>query len=825
MGAPYAFDPGFPKTNGQVQKMLIYKGVLYISGTFTTVNGQPRGGFAAIDPISDALLPLVLAPGITPGGNISDFVIVNDVIYAVGGFLAPRNNAAAWDIAGNLLAWNPNLDASGLCINTDGTTIYVGGSFSLVNGAATRKFAAAFDMAAGTVKAWNPDMNNGVSDILISGATVYLTGSFSSANGGGATRHRAAAVDSVTGTVNAFDPDLDSSGLSLELYGGMLYIAGFFNTVNGGAFTRPGLAAFDPVTGAAVAGFNANVGGIAFRVRRLKGVLYLGGIFSIGSAPQLNFAIVSPANGALLTPELNFTGTVQDFAVLGNRTFIGGFMTEFLGTTRRNNIAAYAFGTNTLKSLSITTDQTIEKAILVGGTVYIFGNFTSVAGSNGSFTRHAAAAIDLATSAILPWNPIIVGHVLDAIVVGSSVYMVGLFNSINATGRSHAGAVDTSGNLLPWNPDITVGPGSLVNAITFNGVSFFLGGFFSSLNGGAVLRNCLAIVDSVNGTADPVWDPDVSSSTAGVRAMAFDGTWLYVGGQFTAVGGQPRSGLARVSPVGAGAVDLTWVFDATAGAGVRTITEDGSGNVYVGGFFTDINGTPQDHLAKISSGGVLQPGWANAIGLNGALGWKLFGFSGQIFVSYTADYIQNGALFRPHVFVADQLGNPGAFAPAPDGFLSVWSFSLNFGTQTFIIAGDFDFVGIQEALSLAAFDVPAPPPTGIPQAPNIRFLNRRPQRGRPALTMLRWDQVTRGLDNSQVPVTMYRVYRSSSKNLEDTALIAEISTKDLKGDVDTLFTEEIDGYYKYCVSAVNDAGEGGKSCKNFLPTEQLERLG
>jgi hypothetical protein len=91
--------------------------------------------------------------------------------------------------------------------------------------------------------------------------------------------------------------------------------------------------------------------------------------------------------------------------------------------------------------------------------------------------------------------------------------------------------------------------------------------------------------------------------------------------------------------------------------------------------------------------------------------------------------------------------------------------------------------------------------------------------------MFRWDVVVRDEQNNQTTSTMYRVYRSISKNLEDPTLIAEITTTDLKGDVDTLFVEEIDGYYKYCVSAVNSVGEGGKSCVNFAETQQLERLG
>jgi hypothetical protein len=836
MTLPYLLDPAFPTADGDVYRMIIYKGVLYISGAFSNVGGQPRQGFAAIDPITDALLPFTLASGIAPGEIIKDFVIVNDVIYATGSFVTPKNRAAAWDILGNPLPWNPNLNSQGLCIVADGSNIVIGGSFTTVNGATTRNHIASFNLSTGSVSAWNPNVDNDVNSILILGSIAYVGGSFNTVNGA-TTRNFAASFDTTSALVTAWDPNPNSNVNSIEYYNNTIYLAGNFFTVNGGAFVRPGLAAFNPTTGAVVVSFTLVNGSTGTRVRQFNGKLYFSG--TVNGNAWVGFSFLDPSSGAVIEPAINLSGRPYDFTVLGARSYFGGLFTDFVGNIARKNIAAYVFGTNTLKSLNIDMDNVIKKALLspAGDIVYIFGAFTTVTGSNGTFSRVGAAAIDVNTNEILPWNPIIVFGffgILDATLFGSSMYMVGDITTINGTPRNFAGAVDVStGATLPWDPNIS-SVFAAESLLVFGG-SVYVGGSFTAVNGGAFVRNNIARFDLTLGVCDALWDPNVITGAGdlGVKTIKTLGSNIYIGGGFITVGGQPRRCLARVSNAGVGAVDLTWIFDIASTAGnpsIEEIQSDSSSNVFVVGRITTVNGVSQEKIAKITSGGALDPTWSNSIGLDPLDGLdgesELFVF-GTLLISYEGRFLQNGSLYRPRVASVTTLaGVIGSFAPSPYGSQRcVSSFVFNSNSNILVIAGNFAFVGMQEAEHLAAITIPGPEPLGLPQAPKIRFLNRRPQQGAPALTMFRWDVVVRDEQNNQTTSTMYRVYRSISKNLEDPTLISEITTTDLKGDVDTLFVEEIDGYYKYCVSAVNSVGEGGKSCVNFAETQQLERLG
>jgi maleate cis-trans isomerase len=80
------------------------------------------------------------------------------------------------------------------------------------------------------------------------------------------------------------------------------------------------------------------------------------------------------------------------------------------------------------------------------------------------------------------------------------------------------------------------------------------------------------------------------------------------------------------------------------------------------------------------------------------------------------------------------------------------------------------------------------------------------------------------VNNNYTVVTGYRIYRTASLNLEDSILVAEITSLDIRGFVDTMFTEEIDGFFKYCVSAFNGSGEGGKSCIAAVAQAQSDRI-
>ncbi|MBL9202272.1 MAG: hypothetical protein JNL39_17305, partial [Opitutaceae bacterium] len=95
----------------------------------------------------------------------------------------------------------------------------------------------------------------------------------------------------------------------------------------------------------------------------------------------------------------------------------------------------------------------------------------------------------------------------------------------------------------------TIGPGATVRGILLlpDG-SFIAGGTFNTV--GSVARNRLARFRA-DGSFDPAFDPDVTGavgqSSPGVYAMVSPGPDQVVfGGAFSAVSGQPRSGLARL---------------------------------------------------------------------------------------------------------------------------------------------------------------------------------------------------------------------------------------------------------------------------------------
>src|SRR5205823_4381805 len=119
---------------------------------------------------------------------------------------------------------------------------------------------------------------------------------------------------------------------------------------------------------------------------------------------------------------------------------------------------------------------------------------------------------------------------VDVIAATSArIYVGGEFTAVNGRARDHLAAVDpTTGALLTWAP----GLGASVHAIVVVGPRLYAGGFGSFLGAW-----------DVNGVAQPV--PSVDGP---VFSLAYDGTDVYVGGQYQNIGGQARNSLAATVP-------------------------------------------------------------------------------------------------------------------------------------------------------------------------------------------------------------------------------------------------------------------------------------
>src|SRR5438105_4554200 len=91
---------------------------------------------------------------------------------------------------------------------------------------------------------------------------------------------------------------------------------------------------------------------------------------------------------------------------------------------------------------------TVRVEVVSGNVAYIGGTFTAMlpAGSTGSgaVTRNGAAAINLDTGALLPWDPNVAGGAVYAIkVFGSNVFLGGAFGTVG--GVTHKKIVEVDG--------------------------------------------------------------------------------------------------------------------------------------------------------------------------------------------------------------------------------------------------------------------------------------------------------------------------------------------------------------------------------------------
>ncbi len=154
------------QTNATVWKMAYGNGDIWMVGDFTTLRPpgdalgtgeQPADYFAALKASTGAVDPAI-----------------------------DDTHTFAGQPAGSLPLTNGSV-----AVSPDGSTVYVGGSFTSVDGQ-PRDHVAAFSTTTGALTSWNPDAGGPVSAIATSGDVVYLGGAF--AKVGGVARADLAAV-------------------------------------------------------------------------------------------------------------------------------------------------------------------------------------------------------------------------------------------------------------------------------------------------------------------------------------------------------------------------------------------------------------------------------------------------------------------------------------------------------------------------------------------------------------------------------------------------------------------------------------------------------
>ncbi len=258
----------------------------------------------------------------------------------------PLNNF--WGVDGIASAQTNNFNAQVWAIEQIGNVMYVGGKFTDVRGGATRyprPYIAAFEASTGKwLDWWTPDFNGPVYALRASadGSTLFVGGEFTTVNGANVPAF--AAIDPITGdNVTSWTTRVNGGGPAVvrEIKlgdDGQLYVVGGFNNAsqNGQVISQSNAVRINPSTGAIDTGWRPDINGggvwdVAFGSNRV----YLGGFFTnlnnksgtfrFGPVRQSDGGQVSGVNGYTPNEDVNGTrGRVYALAAVNGSVFVAG---------------------------------------------------------------------------------------------------------------------------------------------------------------------------------------------------------------------------------------------------------------------------------------------------------------------------------------------------------------------------------------------------------------------------------------------------------------------------------------------------------------------
>ena len=160
----------------------------------------------------------------------------------------------------------------------------------------------------------------------------------------------------------------------------------------------------------------------------------------------------------------------------------------------------------------------------------------------------------------------------------------------NVTLRNYLARIDLTTGLVDqdWNPN----PSNYVLTMAISGDDLYLGGEFTSIGGQT--RNRLAKINKNTGIVDATWNPNSNNL---VKTITLSGSDVYVGGAFTSIGGQTRNRIAKLNNT-TGVADTLW--NPNANDWVVSIATSETG-IYLGGWFATIGGQTRNRLAKVNN--------------------------------------------------------------------------------------------------------------------------------------------------------------------------------------------------------------------------------
>lgn len=637
MRADGSVDAGWQvEPNSIVWDIAVNGDEVYLAGSFSAINGQPRRGLARVSLSSGTLSDWNPNNGSNSNYTFNSILVQGEAVFIGGNFTqvgtTARTHLARLDRqSGNPDPnFNPSVTSAGspriVSIASDGSELFVAGEFAAINGL-NRGNAAKLSLTNGTVDAnWAPTFNGQILEAVLNDGQFYAVGCFGSVSG--VNRNFLARVS--TGGVGTLDSTWNPAPnggctVGVAVDNAHVYVSGPFTQVGGVSAPRYARIA-KTGTGAVDATWQPNVTVFTFGYDAQP--LPSGAVIIVGEHTRVQgiyspgIARVSGTNGSLLSPAIyseNRGNVIALAPAPDGGTYVGGYF-QRVGNVQRNGLLrltpsgqldtnwnpASGFNGGTIFALradsshlyvggdqntgSLANLLRISHAGTVDGTWVpapngrIFAldidestNSILVGGGFGFIGgqgRNRIAEVSRNNALTTDFNPNVTGTEVRSIArVGNDVYLGGFFTAVGGLPRTHLAKVNRSGS---------VDVGFVANADnTINSLlpgpdgTLYVGGFFSNISG-LGRRGFVRLLQS-NGTPDPAWNTFLSSGSIQSLAAASDG--LYVAGGFSSIGNQPRQNLARLSHAGT----VAPLFAPTPDNQVNTALEQGN-RVLAGGF-------------------------------------------------------------------------------------------------------------------------------------------------------------------------------------------------------------------------------------------------
>ncbi len=337
-------------------------------------------------------------------------------------------------------------------------------------------------------------------------------------------------------------------------------------------------------------------------------------------------------------------GHVSAIAPAGDLAVVVGDFDMTLGPSGDehavSSVALFRPATGTFEDWPVAVDGPVLAAAVDGDTVYLAGDFRHVGGA----PRVSLAAVSLSTGAVLPWNPQANISVEALAVSGGNVYLGGAFTTLTddtgSVDAAHLARISSSGVVdRTWSTELTIGDRVRTITATEDGSGVYVGGDFGAIGGAGYASRLTLLTTGTRPSIDPTFraGPNNEGTRAPVFSLALQGNDLLV-----AAGGSGGGCALQDAATGA----TRWSYHTTGNVAAAAFLGPMS---YCGGHFSgsgSFDNLSRYKIAEVVTSTGQITSWVPKV--NSALGvWALAGTGTALLTG--GDFTKVGLTPQPHV--------------------------------------------------------------------------------------------------------------------------------------------------------------------------------